>query len=136
MPEISRPERRSQARSSVCLDLEFQVWDSAQEIALTPKVPGRLTNISSKGACLEIRQPLIGGFHLMRDNDPDGNTPLLLHLPARGETTPFSIRTQVLWYNRIDPAGPFHFRFGLKFLGLSSADRKEMEDLLRSLVRE
>lgn len=127
----SRPERRNQARASVSIDVEFQVWNAGEGKPLTGKVKGRLTNVSSRGACLQIERPLIEDFHLMRDNDPDGGTPVLLYLPQTA-AAPVSVKSQVLWYNRIPPEGEFQFNVGLKFEDLSSAAQKEMEALLRS----
>jgi hypothetical protein len=132
MKKDSDPDRRSVSRSTASIDLEFHVWDAVEEKPLTRKVQGRLTNISPKGACLQTNQPLIDGYHLMRDNDLEGGTPLILDLPASPEGQPFTIKSQVLWYNRISPEGPFHFNVGLKFIDLSPTERKQLEDLIRS----
>ena len=131
MKKDSNPERRSVSRNEASIDLEFHVWDAAEKRPLTPKVQGRLTNISPRGACLQIGQPLIEGYHLMRDNDPEGNTPLVLELPASPEGGPFTIKSQVLWYNRIPSEGRFRFNVGLTFVDLSPTERKQLEDLIR-----
>lgn len=132
MKKDSGPDRRSVIRSTASIDLEFHVWDEVEKKPLTRKVRGRLTNISPKGACLQTNEPLIDGYHLMRDNDPEGGTPVILDLPASPEGAPVAIKSQVLWYNRVQSEGPFHFNVGLKFVDISPAERKQLEDLLRS----
>ena len=132
MKKDSDPDRRSVSRSTASIDVEFHVWDAVEKKPLTRKVQGRLTNISPRGACLQTNQPLIDGYHLMRDNDLEGGTPLILDLPASPEGGPFTIKSQVLWYNRISPEGPFHFNVGLKFVDISPTERKQLEDLIRS----
>jgi hypothetical protein len=132
MKKDSSPDRRSVSRNAASIDLEFHVWDVVEKKPLTRKLQGRLTNISPKGACLQISQPLIDGYHLMRDNDLEGGTPLVLDLPASPRGGPFTIKSQILWYNRIDPEGPFHFNVGLKFVDISPTERKQLEDLIRS----
>ena len=132
MKKDSDPDRRSVDRNVATIDVEFHVWDAVEKKPLTRKVQGRLTNISPKGACLQTSQPLIDGYHLMRDKDIDGGTPLILDLPASPQGTPFTIKAQVLWYNRIPPEGTFHFNLGLEFVEVSSAEQKQLENLIRS----
>ena len=132
MKKESGPDRRSLSRSVISVDMEFHVYDAAEKKPLTRKVPGRLTNISLKGACLQTSQTLIDGYHLMLDDDIDGGTPLILDLPPSPEGTPLALKARVLWYNRIPPEGPFHFNVGLKFIDVSAAERKRLEELIRS----
>jgi len=132
MIKDSDPDRRSVSRDAAAIDVEFHVWDAVEKRPLTRKVKGRLTNISPRGACLQTSQPLIDGYHLMRDKDIDGGTPLILDLPASPEGVPFTIKAQVLWYNRIVPEGTFHFNLGLEFVEVSSAEQKQLENLIRS----
>ena len=132
MRKDSGPDRRSTARNAASIDVEFHIWDTVEKKPLTRKVPGRLTNISSKGACLQTGETLIDGHHLMRDDDVEGATPLVLDLPPASDGTPFTLKAQILWYNRIAPEGPFHFNVGLKFFELSPAERKQLDTLIRS----
>ncbi len=132
MKKGSDPDRRSVSRNVATIDVEFHVWDAVEKRPLTRKVQGRLTNISPKGACLQTSQPLIDGYHLMRDNDIEGDTPLILDLPASPVGVPFTVKAQVLWYNRISPEGPFHFNFGLEFVEVSAAEQKQLENLIQS----
>ena len=132
MKKDSDPDRRSVGRNAATIDVEFRAWDAVEERPLTRKVPGRLTNISPKGACLQTGQPLIDGYHLMRDKDIEGGTPLILDLPASPEGAAFTIKAQVLWYNRISSEGPFHFNLGLEFVDVSPAEQKQLENLIRS----
>ena len=133
MKKDSGPDRRSVSRNAASLDVEFHVWDTAEKKAITRKVKGRLTNISPQGACLQISQPMIDGHHLMRDADLEGGTPLILDLPTSPEGASFTVKSQILWYNRIPPEGPFHFSVGLKFVDVGPAERKQLEDLIRSV---
>ena len=126
------PERRSLARSAVSIDVQFHVYDSAEKKPLTRKVPGRLTNISAKGACLETSQTLIDGYHLMLHDDIDGGTPLLLDLPAGGDGSPFTLKAGVLWYNRIPGGTDFRFSVGIKFVDVSPEEKKQLENLIRT----
>ncbi len=132
MRKDSGPDRRRTTRNAASMDVEFHIWDTVEKKPLTRKVPGRLTNISSKGACLQTSHTLIDGHHLMRDDDVEGATPLVLDLPPGSDGAPFTLKAQILWYNRISPEGPFHFNVGLKFFELSPAERKQLETLIRS----
>ena len=95
-------ERRKHSRYSAAVDVEFQVWDSAEQKPRTDKVQGRLTDISPIGACLQTNHMLIQGHHLHLDNDPAGNTPLVLTLSPSVEGDSWTIKAQVLWYNKFE----------------------------------
>ena len=75
-------DRRSHSRYPVAVEVEFQIWDDVTKKPRTEKVRGRLTDISPIGACLQTNHMLIEGYHLLLDNDPSGQTPLVLTLPA------------------------------------------------------
>jgi hypothetical protein len=126
------PDRRSLARSAVSIDVQFHVYDSAEKKPLTRKVPGRLANISVKGACLDTGQTLIDGYHLMLNDDIDGGTPLLVDMPACGDGGPFTSRARVLWYNRIPGGTEFRFSVGIKFIDVSPEEKKQLENLIRT----
>lgn len=132
MKKDSHPDRRSLTRNVASIEVEFHVWDKAEKRSLTRKVSGRLTDISSKGACLQTNQTMIDGYHLMLHEDLEGGTPLILAFPSSPEDTPFSIKAQVLWYNRVAAEEDFHFQVGLKFIDLSPPERKQIETLLKS----
>ncbi|MGE5252440.1 MAG: PilZ domain-containing protein [Planctomycetaceae bacterium] len=125
-------ERRSLARNAASIDVHFHVYNTVEKKPLTPKVPGLLVNLSAKGACLEIGQPMIDGYHLMRDDDVEGATPLFLDLPASGDRGPFLLKARVLWYNRIPGGTQFHFRVGIKFIDVSPEEKKALENLIRT----
>ena len=126
------PDRRTLARNAASIDVQFHVYNSAGKKPLTRKVPGRLINISLKGACLETSQILIDGHHLMLHDDIDGGTPLILDIPTSGEEGPFALQARVLWYNRISGETHFPFRTGIKFIEVSPAERKQLETLIRT----
>jgi len=125
-------ERRSVNRKAVSIDVQFHVYDAAEKRPLTRKVAGLLTNLSAKGACLETGQTLIDGYHLMRDDDVEGGTPLIIDLPASGDGGPFILKAKVLWYNRIPGGTQFHFRVGIKFIDVSPEEKKNLENLIRT----
>ena len=125
-------ERRSENRKAASIDVQFHVYDTAEKRPLTRKVPGLLVNLSAKGACLEIGQPMIDGYHLMRDDDVEGATPLILDLPASGDGSPFILKAKVLWYNRIPGEAQFRFRVGIKFIDVSPEEKKHLENLIRT----
>jgi hypothetical protein len=62
----------------------------------------------------------------------EGNTPLVLSLPAEGEATSWTIQAQVLWYNRGAVERKYQFDVGLQFVKLSAEQRQHLEVLCRS----
>jgi hypothetical protein len=114
------------------VDVEFHVWDAARQKPRTGKVPGRLTEISLEGACLQTNSILIDGHHILRDKDLEGETPLVLDLPPAGEGVSWSIKAQVIWYNRDETSRPFQFDVGLRFLDLSEPERENLKSLIKS----
>ena len=126
-------ERRKHSRFSAAVDVEFQVWDSVEQKPRTDKVQGRLTDISPIGACLQTNQMLIQGHHLHLDNDPAGNTPLVLTISSSGEEEPWTIKAQVLWYNKFESERKHQFDVGLSFVDVSQTEREKLTSLLREL---
>jgi len=114
-------ERRKHSRYSAAVDVEFQVWDSVEQKPRTHKIQGRLTDISPIGACLQTNHMLIQGHHLHLDNDPAGNTPLVLTVPSSVEGEPWTIKAQVLWYNKFESERKHQ------------SEREKLFSLLRSL---
>jgi c-di-GMP-binding flagellar brake protein YcgR len=126
-------ERRKHSRFSTAVDVEFHVWNSVEQEALTDKVQGRLTDISPIGACLQTNQMLIQGHHLHLDNDPAGNTPLVLTLYSSGEGKPWTIKAQVLWYNKFESERKYQFDVGLSFVEVSQTEREKLISFLHAL---
>jgi c-di-GMP-binding flagellar brake protein YcgR len=126
-------ERRRHSRYSAAVDVEFQVWDSVEQRPRTDKVQGRLTDISPIGACLQTNHMLIQGHHLHLDNDPAGNTPLVLTVSSSGEGDSWTIKAQVLWYNKFESERKHQFDVGLNFVDVSPTEREKLISLLRSL---
>jgi hypothetical protein len=96
---------------------------------------GRLTDISLIGACLQSNKTLIEGHHLLLDNDPGGNTPLLLSLPSASEGDQWTLKAQVLWYNKIEAERRYQFDVGLNFVNLSPTERENLMALLKALSK-
>jgi c-di-GMP-binding flagellar brake protein YcgR len=126
-------ERRGHSRYSAVVDVEFQVWDSVEKKPRTDKVQGRLTEISPIGACLQTNHMLIQGHHLHLDNDPAGNTPLVVTVSSSVEEEPWSIKAQVLWYNKFESERKHQFDVGLSFVDVSPTEKEKLISLLRSL---
>ncbi len=124
-------ERRRFSRHPASVEVEFHVWDAVAKQPRTGNVRGRLTDISLNGACLQTNHTLIEGHHLLLDNDLEGNTPLVLSLPAEGEGTPWTLQAQVLWYNRSAVERKYQFEVGLQFVKLTPEQRQHLEDLFK-----
>ncbi len=127
-------DRRRHSRYAVAVDVEFQVWDESRQEPRTGKVRGRLSDISPAGACLQTNRTMIEGHHLLLDDDPGGNTPLILSLPSPSEGEPWNLKAQVLWYNKIESERRYQFDVGVKFVDFSPADEKNLRTLLDSLI--
>jgi c-di-GMP-binding flagellar brake protein YcgR len=127
-------ERRRNSRHEIAIDVEFQVWDESALKPLTRKCSGGLTNISLEGACLQTNHILIAGHHLMIHNDVEGKTPLILEVPfpASEDASPRKLKAQVIWYKKVGEENRFQFDVGLKFIGLSEDDQKNLECLLQA----
>ena len=125
-------DRRSHSRYPVAVEVKFQIWDSATQKPRTEKVRGRLTDISPIGACLQTNHMLIDGYHLLLDNDPSGQTPLVLTLPASTGEGHWDIKAQVLWYNKVEGERRYHFDVGLSFVDVSPTERENLNALLKS----
>jgi hypothetical protein len=127
-------ERRRSSRLAVAVEVEFHVWDALKGEARTGNVPGRLTDISLEGACLQSNRTLIEGHHLLLDDDLEGNTPLVISLKSSPEGETWSIQAQVLWYNRSESNRRYQFDVGLKFVALSPDQRQNLTALMESLA--
>ncbi len=125
-------ERRHLSRYKTTVDVEFYVWDAPQQKPRTGKVTGRLTEISFEGACLRTSHIIVDGHHIMRDNDLEGGTPLVLDLPPSVEGVPRSVKAQVIWYNRVSDNGPFQFDVGLRFIDITAAEKQTLRSLVKS----
>ncbi|UCG12426.1 MAG: PilZ domain-containing protein [Deltaproteobacteria bacterium] len=125
--------RRRHSRYKATVDVEFHVWDSAKRTPRTGKNRGRLTDISPMGACLQTNHTLIDGHHILLDNDPEGQTPVVLTLPTPEEGEQWTIEAQVLWYNRIEAKRQYQFDVGLSFADLSPSERGRLLAFLDSL---
>ena len=130
-------EKRTAPRYETGIEVEFHVWDAVGKKPMTGKVPGKLVNISSKGACLQTKKTLIDGYHILRDEGLEGDTPLILDLPPSSEGGPWTIQARVLWYNRNEESqSQYPFSVGLAFMDLSAAGRKQLEELVKSAAAQ
>ena len=125
-------DRRSHSRYPVAVEAEFQIWDGVAQKPRTEKVRGRLTNISASGACLQTNHMLIEGYHLLLDNDPSGQTPLVLTLASSTGEGQWTIKAQVLWYNKFEGERRYQFDVGLSFVDVSPSELENLNTLLKS----
>ena len=126
-------ERRRQPRYPIVVDVEFYVWDKVTRKPLTPKVTGRLANISSKGARLQTNTVRIGSYHLIVSGGLEGESALMLEFPPSPEGIPWILKAQILWYNAIGAQGKFKFEFGIGFVDISPSQKKCLESVIRSI---
>ena len=130
-------EKRTVPRYETGINVEFHIWDAQGKKPMTSKVPGKLINISSKGACLQTKKTLIDGHHLLRDEGLEGDTPLILDMPPAAASGPWTIRARVLWYNRNEESqSQYPFSVGLAFTALSPAERKQLEELVKAAAAQ
>lgn len=124
-------ERRRQHRYPTGIDVEFYVWDRATKKPLTPKVTGRLVDISRIGACLQTNTVRIGYHHLVISGGLEGETALILEFPPSSEGVSWTLGAQILWYNAI--YAEFKFEFGIAFIDISPTEQKFLESVIKSI---
>jgi hypothetical protein len=126
-------ERRRQPRYPIAIGVEFYVRDEVTREPLTAKATGRLVNISGKGACLQTNTVRIGYHHLIISGGLEGETALILEFPPSSEGVPWTLKTQILWYNLIGAEGEFKFEFGIAFVDISPTQQKCLESVIKSI---
>jgi hypothetical protein len=130
--KILRLDRRRVPRYRTAIEAKFYIWDAVEGRPCTAKAPGRLSNISRKGACLETDNVQIGNYHLLRDMDGDGKTFLILDIPSTSGEADWSVQAKVLSYDRFVSKTRFQFDVRLQFVNLSEADQRNLGALLKS----
>jgi c-di-GMP-binding flagellar brake protein YcgR len=126
-------ERRQQPRYPIAVGVEFYVRDKVTMEHLTLKATGHLVNISAKGACLQTNTVRIGYHHLVISGGLEGETALILEFPPSSEGVPWTLKTQILWYNAIGAEGEFKFEFGIEFVDISPTQQKYLESMIKSI---
>jgi hypothetical protein len=76
---------------------------------------------------------IIEGYHLLLDNDPTGKTPLAITLPSPSGDESWTIKAQVLWFNKYEAERKYQFDVGLNFVDVSRSEQKKLHALLKSL---
>ena len=125
-------DRRTHSRFPAAVDVDFRVWDADRQEPVTAEVRGRLTDLSPIGACLQTNHMLIEGHHLLLDNDPTGKTPLAITLPSSSGDESWTLKAQVLWYNKYEAERKYQFDVGLNFVDVSPSEQKKLYALLKS----
>ena len=107
----SDSERRRDQRHAVALPATYRVTDAITRGPLTPRRPGRITNLSRGGCCLEVEELHLEGFDLRRCQESPKDYHLELAIAAqRGGV--WTVATMVRW---ISPDRGDRFRLGLRF---------------------
>ncbi|HSR11554.1 MAG TPA: hypothetical protein VLS90_08900 [Thermodesulfobacteriota bacterium] len=133
LKEYFRRERRHQPRHSIFTMVDFCAWDTSRKRPCSEKGSGCLTDISSKGACLETRSLQMRDYHLFLDDDPRGKIVLGLEIPSGEGEEHYWIQSRVVAYDKFPEKKdrPFHVR--LQFVNSSPSDAKKIEELIRAL---
>ena len=127
-------ERSPHLRRTRAVDVAFYIWDEESQKPRTGKATGILSRLTMKGASLQTSTIILGGHHLLLHNSQEGKTPLVLEMPPLPEATPWTLKTQIIWYNRVGSAGArFQFEVGLKFLYLSQEEEQNLRALIKSV---
>jgi hypothetical protein len=132
--KILRLDRRRTPRYVTAIKTNFYVFDAVEGRPHTAKVPGRLSNISRKGACLQTDHVQIGNYHLLRDMERDGKTLLILDLPSSADGKTWSVQAKVLSYDRFVEKLQFQFDVRLQFVNLSEAAQQNLGALLKTVA--
>jgi hypothetical protein len=127
-------ERRRVPRYAVTCNVNFFVLDGITRKPRTAKVPGLLTAVSRRGACLQIQSLQIANYHLLLDNHPaKGNLLLVEVQPPPGEKTRI-IKTRVLSYDKSREKREFQFDVRLEFVDMDAAELDYIESLIKSMA--
>ena len=128
-----RQERRRYPRHPIHAEVEFFIWDTVSRKPLSDRVKGCLSAVSVKGACLQTNELLIGGHHLLLDNDPGGKAVLMIEIPSSGGEPAWKAQADVISYNKRTERRRYQFDVRLQFMNLSSAEMKNLEKWIRTL---
>jgi hypothetical protein len=126
-------ERRKQLRYPSAINVEFYVCHGVTNKPLTTKGTGRLVSISHKGARLQTNTVRIGSYHLVISSALQEKTALIFEFLPFAEGVPWTIESQILWYNRISVEGGFKFEFGVEFCDISPTQQKCLESAINSI---
>ena len=100
----------------------------------TAKIPGRLTAVSRRGACLQIQSLQIENYHLLLDNHPAKGNLLLIEVQPTPEEETRIIKTRVLSYDKSQEKRKFQFDVRLEFVDMDGAELDYIESLIKSMA--
>lgn len=133
LKKIFRQERRQFSRHPIYTEVEFYIWDTVTRRPRTDRVRGCLTAVSIKGACLQTNELLIGGHHLLLDNDPFGKAVLMIEAPRSSGEPAWKVQANVISYNKRTERRRYQFDVRLQFMNLSSKEMENLEQWIRSI---
>ncbi len=126
-------ERRKQLRYPIAIDVEFYACDGVTNKPLTTKGTGRLVSISRKGARLQTNTVRIGSHHLVISSGLQGKTALMVEFLPSAEGVPWTIKSRIVWYNRLSVESGFKFEFGVEFSDLAPTQQESLESAIKSV---
>lgn len=133
LKKFLRKERRHHPRHPIYTEVEFYIWDTVTRRPRPNRAKGCLTAVSVKGACLQTNELLIGGHHLLLDNDPEGKAVLMIENPSSSGEPAWKVQANVISYNKRPERRRYQFDVRLQFVNLSSEEMKNMEKWIRSI---
>ncbi len=134
LKKIFHKEHRRYPRYTIYTEVEFYIWDTISHRPRTDRVRGCLTAVSIKGACLQTNELLIEGHHLLLDNDPSGKAVLMIEIPSSSGAPAWKVQADVISYNKRAERRRYQFDVHLQFVNLSSMDKKNLEQWIRSII--
>ncbi len=114
------------------MEVQILIFDALGKKPLTGKVPGCISDISRRGACLQTNYTRIENYHMLLDVDLEGKTVLVLELPPLPDGTPVSVKAKVVSYNKIDNRGKFQFDVRLQFINITPGEISHLENLIKT----
>ena len=125
-------DRRKFKRLDVALDVAVSIEADAGETGLPERLEGICRNLSMRGLCLETPQLAHGAVKLVSGPAGARDYTLALELYLTEQEEPLKLRGEVCWYNVDHSSLNFTYLVGVKFVGLSSAERKTLKKFLQS----
>jgi hypothetical protein len=127
-----RRDRRRYPRHPLSTGVEFYVMGLRRREPQTCKVPGCLTAVSLKGACLQAGSLQIENYHLFRDHDPKEKTVLAIELPSPSGGEAWTLQANLISYDKFPDKREYPFDLRLQFVNPSAADLKNLEQLIKT----
>ncbi len=126
-----RRERRGDPRHSIRTEVQFYVWDTVMEKAITGKALGCLTAVSMKGACLQTNHLQIDGHHLFLDHDHRDRNLLAIEIAPSSGQEPWIVRAKIISYDKFPNRAKYQFDVRLQFVNPSETELRNLEQVIK-----